>query len=104
MVKVVFVEPDGTPHSLDVTHGLSLMEGAVRGDVPGIEAECGGACVCATCRVEITPAWFDKLGERTSIEEEMLADEFPETIRLSCQIKVTDELEGLVVNIPESQS
>ena len=105
MPKITYIEHNGTEHVLDVPKGLSVMEGAVRNLVPGIDADCGGACACATCHVYVDPAWFEKTGEREAMEESMLdfADDVRETSRLSCQIKVTEELDGLVVRMPEHQ-
>ncbi len=81
------------------------MEGAVKNNVPGIDADCGGACACATCHVYVDPAWTEKTGAATSMEESMLdfANELKPTPRLSCQIQVTDALDGLVVRLPEDQ-
>jgi 2Fe-2S ferredoxin len=88
-----------------VRNGFTVMEGAVKNNVPGIDADCGGACACATCHVYVDPAWAEKTGKASAMEESMLdfAENVTETSRLSCQIKVTDELEGLVVRMPESQ-
>src|SRR3569833_1663041 len=81
------------------------MEGAVRNNIPGIDADCGGACACATCHVYVDDAWFEKTGGASAMEESMLdfAEEVKPTSRLSCQIRVRDELEGLVVRRPENQ-
>ena len=105
MPKITYIEHNGTEHTLDVAKGLSVMEGAVRNLVPGIDADCGGACACATCHVYVDPDWFGKTGSREPMEESMLdfADDVRETSRLSCQIKVTDELDGLIVRMPEHQ-
>ena len=105
MVKIRFIEHDGTEHVVDVKTGLSVMEGAVRNNIPGIDADCGGACACATCHVYVDPAWLDKTGDRSAMEESMLdfAEGVEENSRLSCQIKVSDALDGLVVRMPESQ-
>jgi 2Fe-2S ferredoxin len=105
MPKITYIEHNGTEHAIDVPKGLSVMEGAVRNLVPGIDADCGGACACATCHVYVDPDWFAKTGEREPMEESMLdfADDVRETSRLSCQIKVTEELDGLVVRMPEHQ-
>ena len=105
MPKITFIEHDGTEHAVDVASGLSVMEGAVKNSVPGIDADCGGACACATCHVYVDPAWVDKTGTREDMEETMLefAVEVEDTSRLSCQIQVTDELDGLVVRLPQSQ-
>ena len=105
MPKITYIEHSGTEHVIDVANGLSVMEGAVRNLVPGIDADCGGACACATCHVYVDPDWFDKTGTREPMEESMLdfADEVKDTSRLSCQIKVCDALDGLVVRMPEHQ-
>jgi len=105
MPKITYIEHNGTEHQIDVPNGLSVMEGAVRNLVPGIDADCGGACACATCHVYVDPAWADKTGSREAMEDSMLdfAEEVQETSRLSCQIKVSDELDGLVVRMPQNQ-
>jgi ferredoxin, 2Fe-2S len=105
MVKITYIEHDGTEHEVEATGGLTVMENAIRNMVPGIDADCGGACACATCHVYVDPAWAGKTGERSSMEESMLdfATDVQETSRLSCQIKVSDELDGLVVRLPEQQ-
>lgn len=105
MTQITYVEHNGTEHTQDVPNGDSVMEGAVSNDVPGIDADCGGACACATCHIKLDQEWFDKLGEREATEESMLAlavDVQP-TSRLACQITVVEELEGLRVYMPESQ-
>jgi len=81
------------------------MEGAISNDIPGIEAECGGACSCATCHVYVDPAWVEATGSRQHIEADMIecAMDLQETSRLSCQIEVSDELDGLIVRMPELQ-
>ena len=105
MVKVVFSEHDGNSHEVNAYTGESLMEAAVSNNVPGIDADCGGNCACATCHVFITPEWISKVGERREMENSML--EFSENqksnSRLACQIKISEEHEGLIVKIPESQ-
>lgn len=106
MPKLTIIAFDGTHFDLDVPVGTTVMENAVRNSVPGIEAECGGACACATCHVYVDEAWIEKVGEPDTMEEDMLdfaADPGP-TSRLSCQIKMTDELDGLVVRVPEKQA
>jgi 2Fe-2S ferredoxin len=105
MVKITYVEFDGNEHLLDVAPGLSVMEGAVRNNVLGIIAECGGACSCATCHVYVDEAWFDKLDKKGETEEALLeavCDPQPNS-RLSCQVKVTEGLNGLVVRVPAKQ-
>lgn len=105
MAKITYVEHDGTEHAIEVKPGLSVMEGAVKHDVPGIDADCGGACACATCHVFVDEAWREKTGEPSAMEESMLdfAEGVQPNSRLSCQIKVTDALDGLRVSLPESQ-
>jgi ferredoxin, 2Fe-2S len=105
MAKITYIEHDGTEHVVDVKPGQSVMEGAVKHNIPGIDADCGGACACATCHVYVDPAWISKTGEKSSMEESMLdfAESVEDNSRLSCQIKVTDDLDGLVVRMPESQ-
>jgi 2Fe-2S ferredoxin len=105
MAKITYIEHDGTEHVVDVKPGQSVMEGAVKHNIPGIDADCGGACACATCHVYVDPAWTGKTGEKSAMEESMLdfAEAVEDNSRLSCQIKVTDDLDGLVVRMPESQ-
>ena len=105
MAKITYVEFSGAEHVLDVKPGLSVMEGAVKNNVPGIDADCGGACACATCHVYVDEAWRAKTGEPSAMEESMLdfAENVQPNSRLSCQIKVSDDLDGLVVRMPESQ-
>ena len=105
MAKITYIEHDGTEHAVDVKPGLSVMEGAVKNNIPGIDADCGGACACATCHVYVKDEWLEKTGTRSAMEESMLdfAEGVEANSRLSCQIKVTDALEGLVVTMPESQ-
>ncbi|MBV8593574.1 MAG: 2Fe-2S iron-sulfur cluster binding domain-containing protein [Caulobacteraceae bacterium] len=105
MANITYIEHDGSPHVVDVKTGLSVMEGAVKNNIPGIDADCGGACACATCHVYVDAAWMDKVGEKSAMEESMLdfAENVEPNSRLSCQIKVTDALEGLTVRMPESQ-
>ena len=105
MAKITYIEHDGKEHVADVKTGLSVMEGAIRNNIPGIDADCGGACACATCHVYVDDAWFEKTGGASAMEESMLdfAEEVKPTSRLSCQIKVSDALDGLIVRMPESQ-
>jgi ferredoxin, 2Fe-2S len=105
MIKIVYIEHDGTEHAVDVLPGYSVMEGALRNNIPGIDADCGGACACATCHIYVDYNWVDRVGAPTEMEEAMLefADNISPSSRLSCQIKVTDALDGLVVRMPESQ-
>ena len=105
MAKITYIEHDGTEHVVDVKTGLSVMEGAVKNNIPGIDADCGGACACATCHVYVDESWLPKTGEKSAMEESMLdfAEGVEPNSRLSCQIKVSDDLDGLVVRMPESQ-
>jgi 2Fe-2S ferredoxin len=105
MAKITYIEHNGTEHVIDVKNGLSVMEGAVKNNIPGIDADCGGACACATCHVYVDDAWKSKTGEKSAMEESMLdfAENVEENSRLSCQIKVSDSLDGLIVRMPESQ-
>ncbi len=105
MTKLTIVAFDGTRHDLDAANGSTVMENAVRNSVPGIEAECGGACACATCHVYVDDAWSERVGPPATMEEDMLdfAFDVRPTSRLSCQIKMTDALDGLVVHVPERQ-
>jgi ferredoxin, 2Fe-2S len=105
MAKIIFEEPGGNEHAVEIASGLSIMEGAVRNLVAGIDADCGGACSCATCMVHVRPGWQDRLPPKDSAEAAMLefCPHADDTSRLSCQIKVTDSLDGLRVRVPESQ-
>jgi len=105
MAKITYIEFDGTEHVVDVPSGLSVMEGAINNDIPGIEAECGGMCSCATCHVYVDPAWTNATGSPGDIEQGMLdsALDLQDESRLSCQIDVGDELDGLIVRMPELQ-
>jgi 2Fe-2S ferredoxin len=105
LAKITYIEHDGTEHVVDVKPGLSVMEGAVRNNIPGIDADCGGACACATCHVYVDAAFQELTGSASAMEESMLdfAEGVEPNSRLSCQIKVSDALEGLIVRMPESQ-
>ena len=105
MAKITYIEHSGAEHVIEVKTGLTVMEGAVKNNVPGIDADCGGACACATCHVYVDDKWAGKTGEKSAMEESMLdfAENVEANSRLSCQIKVSDELEGLIVRMPESQ-
>jgi len=105
MAKITYIEHNGTEHVIDVKPGQSVMEGAVKHNVPGIDADCGGACACATCHVYVDEAWTALTGKAEAMEESMLdfAENVEPNSRLSCQIKVTDALDGLIVRLPESQ-
>ncbi|MBO0662999.1 (2Fe-2S)-binding protein [Jiella sp. MQZ9-1] len=106
MTKITFQTADGARYDLDAADGTTAMENAVRNDVPGIDAECGGACACATCHVYVDEAWREKVGEPEAMEEDMLdfAFEPQPNSRLSCQIKLRPELDGLILHVPEQQS
>ena len=105
MPKIVFIDYEGEERSIEAKVGDTVMETAVSNDIPGIDADCGGACACATCHVYIDQNWITKLGEPEEIETEMLsvAEEVRENSRLSCQIMLTEEMDGLIVITPESQ-
>ena len=102
MPKITYIEHDGKSHEIEVANGLSVMEGAVQNNIPGIDADCGGSCACATCHVYVDEKWFIKLPKKDSAEEDMLdmAYEPKKFSRLSCQLTVTKELDGLVVKMP----
>ena len=106
MPKIKYIEHNGKEHDVDVAVGLSVMEGAVKNLVPGIDADCGGACACATCHVYVDQDWLGKLAPKSDMEETMLdfAQELETNSRLSCQIKMTDELDGLSVTTPDKQA
>ena len=105
MAKIHFTDHNGETRTVDIENGATVMEAAIRNSIPGIEAECGGACACATCHVYVDEAWREKTGSASTMEESMLdfAQNVEPNSRLSCQIKVSDELDGLVVRMPESQ-
>ena len=107
MPKVTYIEYDGTEHPVEVPLGLSVMRGAVTNNVPGIDADCGGECACATCHVYVDPAWLDQTGTPVpgSQEASMLsfAAEGKSNSRLSCQIAMREELDGLIVRMPQGQ-
>ncbi|MHC8304824.1 2Fe-2S iron-sulfur cluster-binding protein [Pseudomonas sp. PB3P13] len=106
MVKITFIQPDGSPVDVDAKVGGTVMEAAVNNMVKGIDADCGGACACATCHVYISDEWQSKLQAPEVMESDMLeyAYEPQASSRLSCQVRVTSEMEGLVVRIPTQQS
>ncbi|MGI8626086.1 MAG: 2Fe-2S iron-sulfur cluster-binding protein [Geodermatophilaceae bacterium] len=105
MATITYVEFDGTEHVIEVEDGLSVMEGAVNNAIPGIDADCGGVCSCATCHVHVPVEWRDVLPERAEPELDMLefAPDRDEDSRLSCQLVVDSRLDGMVVRLPESQ-
>ncbi len=104
-VQITYVEPDGTAKTVAVAEGLSVMEGATAHNIKGMDADCGGACACATCHVYVADAWVAATGTRSESEDDMLdfAFEVRPQSRLACQIKVTSALEGLVVTMPQRQ-
>ena len=106
MAKITYIEHNGTNHTVDVQNGLTVMEGAVQNNIPGIDADCGGSMACATCNVYIKEDWFDKINKKNEGEDDMLdqAYEPKKNSRLSCQIIVSDDLDGLVVDMPEKQT
>ena len=105
MPKITYIEHNGKSHEIEVSKELSVMEGALQNNIPGIDADCGGSCACATCHVYVDEKWFDKLSKKESAEEDMLdmAYEPKKNSRLSCQITVEDSLDGLVVKMPSKQ-
>jgi ferredoxin, 2Fe-2S len=105
MPKITYVDHDGTERVIEAKVGSTVMETAIENGVPGIVAECGGACACATCHVHVAPEWMDRVGKPETMEEDMLdfAFDVRPTSRLSCQIRVTEALDGLIVQTPERQ-
>ena len=107
MTAVIYVEHNGTRHTVDVPDGDSVMQGAVNNGIPGIVGECGGACSCATCRCTVDAAWAMKVGAPTSDAEKELIEgaegEYKTNMRLTCQIEISPELNGLIVHLPEKQ-
>jgi 2Fe-2S ferredoxin len=105
MARITYIEHDGTEHQVEVKPGLTVMEGAIQNLVPGIEAECGGGCACATCQCYVDAGWADHFPPADAMETDMLSFApylLPES-RLSCQLKVSKETDGLIVSLPESQ-
>ena len=105
MPKINYITHDDQKYSIEVQNGLTVMEGAVQNDIPGIDADCGGGMACATCHVYVKEEWLDKLPKKEDGEEDMLdmAFEPKKNSRLSCQLIVSDDLDGLIVNIPSKQ-
>ena len=105
MSKVTYIEHDGKSHTIDIQNGLTVMEGAIQNNIPGIDADCGGSMACATCHVYVKEEWFNKLPKKKDGEEDMLdmAFEPKKNRRLSCQLMVSDKLDELVVNLTEKQ-
>ena len=106
MAKITYITSDNQTHTVEVQNGLTVMEGAVQNDIPGIDADCGGGMACATCHVYVKEDWFDKINKKNEGEDDMLdqAYEPKKNSRLSCQLIVSDELDGLVINIPTKQA
>ena len=105
MTKITYIENNGKEHTIDVQNGLTVLEGAVQNDFPGIDADCGGSMACATCHVYVKDEWYDKLDEKSEGEDDMIdqAYEPKKNSRLSCQITVSDKIDGLIVHLPEKQ-
>ncbi|HEY1613821.1 MAG TPA: 2Fe-2S iron-sulfur cluster-binding protein [Rhizomicrobium sp.] len=105
MPKIKYIEHNGKEHEVEVAAGWSVMEGAVKNLVPGIDADCGGACACATCQVYVDPQWAEKLPVKADMEETMLdfAPMVQPNSRLSCQLRMTEALDGIVLRIPKEQ-
>jgi 2Fe-2S ferredoxin len=105
MPKITYVDASGKERVVEAKNGMTVMETAIKHNIPGIDADCGGACACATCHVYVDEAFADKVGKPSAMEQSMLdfAENVKETSRLSCQIKVRDDLDGLKVTTPESQ-
>tara|TARA_B110000438_G_scaffold190808_1_gene182435 strand:- start:801 stop:1121 length:321 start_codon:yes stop_codon:yes gene_type:complete len=105
MAKITYIEHNGKRHTVDVANELTVMEGATQNNIPGIDADCGGACACATCHVYVDEKWFKKLPKIESAEEDMIdmAYEPNKFSRLGCQITINDNLDGLVVKMPSKQ-
>ena len=106
MAKITYIDFNGNSKTIEVEKGLSIMEGAIQNEVPGIDADCGGSMACATCHVYVEEKWLDKIPKAEEAEEDMIdmAFEPKKNSRLSCQLLVTDELDGLIVTTPEKQS
>ncbi|MEM8813212.1 MAG: 2Fe-2S iron-sulfur cluster-binding protein [Pseudomonadota bacterium] len=106
MPKIRYIANDGAEFEVEAENGSTVMENAIRNMVPGIDAECGGACACATCHVYVDPEWADIVGKPEAMEEDMLdfAFDVRENSRLSCQIRMADSLDGLIVHVPEQQA
>ena len=105
MAKITYIENNGTSHTVDVAEGLTVMEGAVQNNIPGIDADCGGGMACATCHVYVKDKWFDKINKKSEGEDDMIdqAYEPKKSSRLSCQIQVSPEIDGLEVHLPGKQ-
>ena len=106
MPKITYIEHNGKKHTIDVANGLSIMEGAVQNNIPGIDADCGGAMACATCHVYVKDEWLNKIPKAEDAEVDMIdmAYEPKKNSRLSCQLIVSDELDGLIITTPAKQT
>tara|TARA_Y100001970_G_scaffold106717_1_gene133742 strand:- start:257 stop:577 length:321 start_codon:yes stop_codon:yes gene_type:complete len=105
MAKITYIENNGKTHTVDVTEGLTVMEGAVQNNIPGIDGDCGGGMACATCHVYVKDEWYNKINKKSEGEDDMIdqAYEPNKLSRLSCQIEVTTNVDGLIVHLPEKQ-
>ena len=105
MVKITYIEKNGKTHTVDVAEGLTVMEGAVQNNIPGIDGDCGGGMACATCHVYVKDEWYNKINKKSEGEDDMIdqAYEPNKLSRLSCQIEVTTNVDGLIVHLPEKQ-
>jgi 2Fe-2S ferredoxin len=105
MPKIIYIDASGNERTVEGKNGMTVMETAIKHNIPGIDADCGGACACATCHVYVDAAFADKVGKPSAMEQSMLdfAENVKESSRLSCQIKIRDDLDGLKVTTPESQ-
>ena len=105
MAKITYIENNGNTHTVEVAEGLTVMEGAVQNNIPGIDGDCGGGMACATCHVYVKDEWFDKINKKSEGEDDMIdqAYEPNKLSRLSCQIEVTTNVDGLIVHLPEKQ-
>ena len=106
MAKITYIEHSGKSHIVEVNNGLTVMEGAIQNNIPGIDADCGGGMACATCHVYVKEEWFNRINKKTEGEDDMLDQAFEpkKNSRLSCQIQVSDEIDGLEVHLPEKQT
>ena len=105
MAKITYITSDAKIHEIEVQNGLTVMEGAVQNNIPGIDADCGGGMACATCHVYVKDEWFDKINKKSEGEDDMIdqAYEPKKSSRLSCQIQVSPEIDGLEVHLPGKQ-
>ena len=105
MPKITYIDSTGKERVVEAKNGMTVMETAIKHNIPGIDADCGGACACATCHVYVDEAWREQTGSASAMEESMLdfAEAVQDNSRLSCQIRVAEALDGLVVRLPENQ-